>query len=777
MSGVRDRADQQPAGEKVALLVLGMHRSGTSALTRVLNLLGCSLPHQVMDSNPTNPAGHWEPQAIVDLNDQILEAAGSAWDDWQKLNPGWEMSPARAGFMHKAGRTLQLEYEDTSFFVLKDPRICRIAPFWLDVLNKNRIVPRIVIPVRNPLEVAASLHARDGIDPSLGYLIWLRYILDAERSTRRIKRVFVSYSGLLDDWSRVAQHIAEGLSISWPRFSPRVTFEIETFLDKSLRHHMRNDLGALNGSLVPAWVRQAYEIVSRWSEGTESAKDFSDLDAIADDLDRAATVFATPMALFQRTSKRLQEAGEHIVAADADRDLAIDRANTVERSLHERGEEVARLVAELSERDNQLEAFREECGAVFDRADTAERSLHERGEEVARLVAELSERDNQLEALRDERGAALDRADTAERSLHERNEEIARLAADLADSGGQLEAVRGERDASMERAATIERSLSEQAKKVEQLAARLREQEALLDAIRGERESASNRADAAEQSLLARSKELDTVSAKLETAEARQAELQEKLEAAQEWRLNAEQDLIDRQRKHEAVAAKLAETGSELLQRKEELRQIWAELAAEKDRVEALEAECERNDKEQARQQRLLEREQELGRERQRNLEATQKELASVRSALAEAKKSLDQAINDSADSRAKLEAIEAELEKTHAAARLAVSQRSQTFNEIAIVTQLLKDTEHEVQSRDETVQWLSQVYAIMLRRPRWWMFLPRKAQFKRLSRRVELRGMFDSESYLAKNPDVAMTGADPLRHYITHGIKESRRR
>lgn len=693
VESVGARRDQHLAGEKVALLVLGMHRSGTSALTRVLNLLGCSLPQQVMGGNPTNPVGHWEPQAIVDLNDEILEAAGSAWNDWQKLNPGWEKSHARAGFVHKAAQTLQAEYEGSSFFVLKDPRICRIVPFWRDVLQQNGIEPRVVIPIRNPLEVAASLHARDGIDLSIGYLIWLRYILDAERSTRGAQRVFTTYSGLLEDWTKVIERIADRLAISWPRYSARVTLEIESFLDKSLRHHAHTNLGALNGSAVPAWVRQTYDIVQGWSEGAESPGDFVALDAISKDLDAAAAAFATPMALFQQATVRLRDAAGHIAAADGERDTAIGRADAAKRALVEQREEVGRLASRLAEQEGQFETFRSERDAALLRADSAERSLIEQGGEVERVASLLQDRERELEASRASCDAAMSRADAGERALRER------------------------------------------------------------------------------------SAERDAVAARLVAAEARQTELQVALDVAQEAKLSLERDLIDYRREQEAVTAKLAETGSELLQRKEELRQIWAELCTEKARAEALEAECKNHAQEQARQQRLLERERERGSERLRTLEAAQQELAHVRAELVEAKKSLEQARQDSADSQSKLAVIETEMEKTHAAARAAVSQRSQTFNEIAIVTQLLRDSEQEVQTRDETVHWLSQVYAIMLRRPRWWVFLSRKAQFKRLSRRVEMRGMFDSESYLAKNPDVAATGADPLRHYITHGIKESRRR
>ena len=73
---------------RTGILVAGMHRSGTSALTRVLGSLGCSLPNTLMEANEYNAAGYWESTEVVALNDAVLESAGSAWDDWGAVQPG-----------------------------------------------------------------------------------------------------------------------------------------------------------------------------------------------------------------------------------------------------------------------------------------------------------------------------------------------------------------------------------------------------------------------------------------------------------------------------------------------------------------------------------------------------------------------------------------------------------------------------------------------------------------------------------------------------------------
>ena len=73
-----------------AILIAGMHRSGTSALSRTLNLVGCAMSEVLVGGDQRgNERGHWESQRINELNNEILASAGSRWDDWEAINPSW----------------------------------------------------------------------------------------------------------------------------------------------------------------------------------------------------------------------------------------------------------------------------------------------------------------------------------------------------------------------------------------------------------------------------------------------------------------------------------------------------------------------------------------------------------------------------------------------------------------------------------------------------------------------------------------------------------------
>ena len=104
----------------------------------------------------------------------------------------WYQSQTAGQFAVRAQQILRDEYNDSPLFVLKDPRICRLVPFWFAALKALEVEPRTIIPIRSPLEVAYSIRSEHGHPISYGLLIWLRHVLDAERHTRSAFALFRS---------------------------------------------------------------------------------------------------------------------------------------------------------------------------------------------------------------------------------------------------------------------------------------------------------------------------------------------------------------------------------------------------------------------------------------------------------------------------------------------------------------------------------------------------------------------------------------------------------
>ena len=335
--------DAPRARARTAILVLGMHRSGTSAMAGLFAMLGADAPRTLIGANRSNEKGHWESQAIARLNDRILESAGTTWDDWSEFNPRWISSPRADQFRQEAHRLIEAEFGRSGFFVLKDPRICRFPVFWIDILSSAGIRPVVVLPVRNPMEVAASLGERNKLDPGYGELMWLRHVLDAEAGTRSLPRLFVRYDDLLTRWSEIAQKAEPILELTWPRMSERAAIEIEDFLSSRLRHHSEDRERVVENAALSRWLRTTFDIAWRWAEAGEDRAERATLDEVRREFDEAAPAFARFIRVSRTRGTELSglrdetaRRAEEIAGLQAELEAARAEAESLRRDLDDR---------------------------------------------------------------------------------------------------------------------------------------------------------------------------------------------------------------------------------------------------------------------------------------------------------------------------------------------------------------------------------------------------------------------------------------------------------
>lgn len=295
-----------PQASRQAILVLGMHRSGTSALTRVLGLSGATLPAHPMGASELNPRGFFESDAIYRLHEELFEAFGTAWDDLSPMPDGWVDTGLGRQFVEKMVEVVRGEFDAAPLFVVKDPRACRLVPFWNTVLQRIETEPLYVLPVRNPLEVSSSLWRAQGVHEQHGRLLWLQHVLMAERDTRGERRVFLTYDQLLEDWRAVLKRLASGLDLTFPRASRRVAAEIDGFLTESLRHHELPSGKVEVREDVNEWVRGVWS----WVEGAAGGSrmpSMRTMDKIGEAFFAAEAAFG-PVVAEQEQSRREQAA-------------------------------------------------------------------------------------------------------------------------------------------------------------------------------------------------------------------------------------------------------------------------------------------------------------------------------------------------------------------------------------------------------------------------------------------------------------------------------------
>lgn len=425
-----------------AVVVLGMHRSGTSALAGMLARLGCDLPEAIMPPNEFNPKGFYESLKAYNLNDAILASGGSSWDDWQTFNPGWYDSPRLEEFLERGGEALQEEYGKSRLFVLKDPRICRLMPFWTRLFADRKITPVYVVIHRNPIEVARSLETREGWPLAAGLLLWLRHVLEAEAGSRCARRCFTSYDRLLDSWGGVAQAIRERTKISFPRFSDSVGAEIEEFLSSNLRHSVEKVEAVSGNPMVSDWVRATFGIMERWVDAGEDEADHAQLDEIRAAFDKALPVFSP---LF------------HALRSQGDRDAAALEKMTAEREAELRHaaekydellSETQQAQAEAENRGAQLEQIGQEAARLRGDLATGQQALEAlRGQKAeaeranAQLTAQLEESTERLDVLKQQLKETEDERWQIRSTLEQRNQEIEDMARQSAQAEARAEAL------------------------------------------------------------------------------------------------------------------------------------------------------------------------------------------------------------------------------------------------------------------------------------------------------------------------------------------------
>ena len=317
---------------RTVVLILGMHRSGTSALARVTSLLGAGLPDNMMppvlDNNET---GFWESRDIADFNDELLASAGSRWDDWRPFNPHWRRSALAPVYAERAGALIEQVFAAQPLIVLKDPRLCRLLPFWLAVFARLGATVKPILPVRNPLEVAASLRRRDGFAPPKGHLLWLRHVLDAEAATRALPRVFVAYDALLSDWRTVMRALETRLELAWPRWSATSEHEIDVFLRDELKHHRHAPGAIAEHPELSVWVKRAAAACDALlAVPDDPAAVYAELDTLMIEFDRGCVAFGAVLAAEEDARTQAEQARQE---AEQARQEAEQARQEVEENL------------------------------------------------------------------------------------------------------------------------------------------------------------------------------------------------------------------------------------------------------------------------------------------------------------------------------------------------------------------------------------------------------------------------------------------------------------
>jgi hypothetical protein len=416
---------------RICIIVAGMHRSGTSATTRVVNLLGADITKDLMPpAAGNNDRGFWEPIRIVEIHDRLLRALESSFDDPFPLPEDWMRTKPAQQAIRELTDEIERDFAESELFVVKDPRISRLLPLWLDALDDLSIEPIIVIPVRNPLEVAASLKKRDEFSLSKSLLMYLRSYLDTELASRGRRRLFVSYNQLLFDWNLFAGRLRRLADGRMRPLRADSIIEINDFLSRDLYHNRFTYSQLSNAVDIPPIVVEVFQRMKNAAETGSQHQLEQVFDRLRKRVDEATKLFHE-LFIYERERARGEVGRLQTEQQIARQDLI----NDIEKLRTE--------ICSANSRSNDLHAALStqsgEAARLSERLLTAHNRINTLDSEIARLSREFSAvqiRNGELSSQVEIHSA---RATQSNSELEEMRKRLGQLQTELTDDHKQIE--------------------------------------------------------------------------------------------------------------------------------------------------------------------------------------------------------------------------------------------------------------------------------------------------------------------------------------------------
>ncbi|HLK12695.1 MAG TPA: hypothetical protein VKW76_15075 [Candidatus Binatia bacterium] len=389
------------ADPRRVVVVLGMHRSGTSLLASIAHALGVALGTNLLAADEHNPAGYWEQKDIFETQEAILDRMGRTW--WGprgslRYPPRWWERPEVAGLVSRLADIVRREIDATDgVWGFKDPRTSRLLPMWEHIFASLGVEPCYVLAVRAPGAVARSVCRRVvGATPARAELLWLLHNLDAIRDTHGMLRAVIDYDRWFTHPMEQGRALAAAIGLPWPADDAALREEIEGTVRRELRHHDAQETVAL------PYVAETYALLCEASASGRLPERLSRIDAAVRHAEALLTTWADSLdgLAAEADGDRRRFEAEHARAA-AERACLEGQCRRHEAEL----EDVRR---ELSLLRSELDTAREEIAAGHARLETAFARLAEGQRALAAAEAEGGR-------LRDERNRAQELADALQR--------------------------------------------------------------------------------------------------------------------------------------------------------------------------------------------------------------------------------------------------------------------------------------------------------------------------------------------------------------------------
>jgi hypothetical protein len=292
-----------PTPVRKAVLVIGMHRSGTSALTRGLEVLGVDLGTRLKSPRTENPKGFWEDLDFNSINTEVLRSFGLEWHTLGRIDAALLRSAQLTPMLDRAVAFLDKKFQASTTIGLKDPKASRILPFWEHAFEQAGISPSYIIACRNPMSVAQSLSSRDGFPTIQGHFLWLDYMLCSLEQSSIAPRILVSYDNLLENPGRELARISSALSLAFDMQSENFLEYNTKFLSHSLRSTNFTTQDLLASNTAPSIIKDAYSLLNDLSYDRRYPSDHS----VREEISRMNELFTKDLFFYFNSIEKIKK--------------------------------------------------------------------------------------------------------------------------------------------------------------------------------------------------------------------------------------------------------------------------------------------------------------------------------------------------------------------------------------------------------------------------------------------------------------------------------------
>ncbi len=221
------------------IVILGMHRSGTSLVANLVHALGVDLGLDLQPANEWNSAGYWESRQIMKTHEKILKELNCEWHNPPFSFPAdWQRKPEIQQLKSGLREFVRSECERTdTIWGFKDPRTAILLPLWQEIFDELQLEPHYILVVRHPGPVAASLSRRDRLVFSHSQMLWLKTYLHALSHTGNRLRAIVDYDRWFDSGLQQAGAMIKSLNLSQSISEQQIANAVNDIIQPPLRHH------------------------------------------------------------------------------------------------------------------------------------------------------------------------------------------------------------------------------------------------------------------------------------------------------------------------------------------------------------------------------------------------------------------------------------------------------------------------------------------------------------------------------------------------------------